>query len=534
MSVQKYSVLVAAVSLTFTTTFAAQKTLSPEQLQREMQRLMQHTAALEHEVQDLRSEVKQLKSKRVSRRIIVRKDRRLQSQPTHKHATLKANTRPDRSADLAPIKQSATPELDRYSKAYQIREISHLWGTPVVTSPYVGVRSRFDGSDLIVNLPSMNEDLRLIQQRQRFENELIRRGLPLPEHPLLELSGKLETQAIWRNPAVGKQTGDVDLDTVEIDAVSYVDPWVTGYISIDYDNFANATGVYRVANSRLKVNRAFITVGQLRKFPVYFTAGQMFIPFGKYSGYMVTMPLTEELMRIRARAVLLGYKQPGEDGFILSGFGFRGDAKHSRSGAFGANASYHFTHGPLKGRIGASYITNIANAIGQQQTGGVIFNGFAFSPATELLNRNVPGLDVRGALQYGPFSILGEYVTGLREFSPLDLTFNKHGAKIAAADIEGAYHFRLCRKPSAFAIGYGRTYEALAFDFPKSRYSATFSINIWRDTIESIEYRHEENYPLYSTSMGRSGFTGALMPYNPLGSLGRSDDKVTAQIALFY
>src|SRR5207253_2879745 len=48
------------------------------------------------------------------------------------------------------------------------RVLTYIAGTPVVTSPYLGARPAFDGSDYLVNISSINRDVRLMQQRRRL------------------------------------------------------------------------------------------------------------------------------------------------------------------------------------------------------------------------------------------------------------------------------------------------------------------------------------------------------------------------------
>ena len=46
--------------------------------------------------------------------------------------------------------------------------ITYIAGTPVSNSTYLGDRPAFDGSDYIVNISSINRDIRLMQQRRRL------------------------------------------------------------------------------------------------------------------------------------------------------------------------------------------------------------------------------------------------------------------------------------------------------------------------------------------------------------------------------
>ena len=135
-------------------------------------------------------------------------------------------------------------------------------GATVTTSPYLGLRSAFDASDLVVNISTMNEDLRLLQQRETIEQAYRDAHLApfASDRPILELSGTLEAQGIYQDTYVGPSTTDIDLTKAEIDFLSYISPWVLGIMTIDYDNTplpgltnpdVNIAGVgQRIGNSR--------------------------------------------------------------------------------------------------------------------------------------------------------------------------------------------------------------------------------------------------------------------------------------------
>ena len=97
----------------------------------------------------------------------------------------------------------------------------------VTTSPLLGRRSAFDATDLIVFLPTMNEDLRFLQQRQIIEKKLGVSGDELLQRGLVELSGAVVGQAIYQNPYVGTSTSDIDLAAAEFDVLAYISSWIT-------------------------------------------------------------------------------------------------------------------------------------------------------------------------------------------------------------------------------------------------------------------------------------------------------------------
>ena len=115
----------------------------------------------------------------------------------------------------------------------------------------------------------------------------------------------------------------------------------------------------------------------------------------------------------------------------------------------------------------------------------------------------------------------------------MDLTFNRGGATPSAWQAEASYRTKLFDVPTSFAIGYGETTQALAFNLPQKRFLAAINMAIWRDTIETLEYRHDINYPVGTMAAGR-GITGLLTPVVTGGALGHTSDTITAQLGLYF
>lgn len=522
-----------------------------------IQKLNDRTVALESELKELRSEIKQL---------------RAEKQAVQKHTALVKQTKLAQKSEQGgqnsaagkvgqnvqrEVKETQLPQNIVYEQPSSIatggptaqplyflsKTPLYLGGSPVVVSPLVGLYSDADVNDLIVNMPSVNEDLRLLRQRQQIAGLYDKFGLPAPDQPIVDLSGRVEGQIMGTRPYAGHRRSDVDLSGAEIDVAALVNSWATGFISINYDNSPPPPGTGRsVDNSRFFVSKAFISIGDLIKSPVYFTIGQFFVPFGQYGSYMISSPLTEAVGRIKARAVLLGYNKVFSPSTTINGslFAFRGDSASndaSNINQFGANLDYTFHHGDkVSGDLAVSYIANIADSEGMQSNGGpgvlsaggAAFTGFATtSPATELLAHKVPGFDARGGIAYGDFSVMAEYVTAAEKFSPLNMTFNSGAAKPMAFHVESVYNFTAWGKKSLVAVGYDVTKDALALLLPKQRYVAVLSTSFWDWTIESLEFRHDINY-------GAGDFaTGQGLPIVPLG-LGHASDTVTFQIGIYF
>lgn len=418
----------------------------------------------------------------------------------------------------------------------------------VSTGPYIGVPLQYSGSNLIVNNPSVNQDVALLGLRKNIIQRLGAIGLkPQDEHSHLLLSGMVEGQSNYRDIGGGTNSSDIDLTSVIIDAyVLGPSTWTSALISLNYDNNIGAqTGSLaintRTQNSRVYVTNAFIILGDFTRSPFYATLGQMYVPFGTYSTSLVSSPLTKLMFRTEARAILGGFQQQCDNGFIGSIFGFKGDSyvgKTSRINNGGANLGFKFKQGIFSGQLGSSYLINVADSQGMQNTGNgavyvppavPLFGGFGAIAGTgnEQLVHRVPGLDLRALLSIGiGIDIIAEYITATSHFSPLDLSMNSNGAKPQALNVEAAYSFQCIEKPTSLTFGYGKTKDALALGMPANRYSVVLNTSIWRNTLESIEFRHDMNYPASYVASG----SGIPAPKES----GKTDNIVTAQFDLYF
>jgi hypothetical protein len=411
-------------------------------------------------------------------------------------------------------------------------------GTPVISSPYIGINSEYNASDLVVNQPYVNEDLYLLQQQKQIFAYFHKNDYPIPTTPVVNLSGKIESQIFHTSHFDNFQNNaatDINLTGIELDTEILVNQWTTGLIAFVYDNSPPNMSPRRIDNSNVFLERGFLTIGNLAKFPMYGTIGQFYVPFGQYSSAMISDPFTKTLGRTKARAVALGFskKFDAENNLNLAAFVFRGPSRTSIENRglhnYGANVDYTFTKPKWNIDVAGSYIRSIADALGMQHNGNSEapgnFRGFATNEATELLNP-VPGVDTRGTLGIGAFSLTGEYVTASRSFSQKVLSFDERGAKPAAFHTEAAYKFNVLEKPSAVIIGYDQSKDALGLLIPKKRYIATVSTSIWKDTIESLEFRHDIDYSVTDVAIGQR--------LNPINGTGKSGNTLTLQIGLYF
>lgn len=418
----------------------------------------------------------------------------------------------------------------------------------VSTGPYIGNEIDFAGSDLIINTPKINADATLLNVRKNIENRLIKLGHPLGSYPHLLLSGIVEGQVLYRKNGTGGNNSDIDLTSANLDLYILGAPCITGLIEFAYDNeIGDVSGAFmnrqRVANSRLFLNQGMVILGNFRCSPWYLSLGQMFVPFGTYSSNMIASPLTKILFRTKARAINIGYWGQGDIAVYGSAYAFRGDTRVIRDARVnngGVNLGVRAKCGEVvKFDVGAGVITNSADALGVQFTGNrPLFEGFG-SPfnvcgpngdqpcGSERLAHKVPAADIHATLSLGKeWDFIAEYIAATKSYAPVDLTYKTHGARPQAGNIEAAYTFQNTCKPLSVAVGYGFTKEALAFGFPSQRYAAVINTSLWRDTLQSLEFRRDKFY-------GASAISSGSNVEGPTGT-GKWNSTVTAQMDIYF
>lgn len=452
------------------------------------------------------------------------------------HKTSKSNDA-EVNPPPTPIQRNTTSTVD-YTKLFQGQtylpfDLDVPGQAFVSTGPYIGVPYQFAGTDLIINSPSVNTDVQLLGIRKSIINQLAALGnaATLPHHSHLLLSGVIEAQADYINRGGEPSTTDIDVTNVSFDATIFgPSDWILGFIEFTYDNSSpqssgifTSTSNYRVGNSRLLVNKAFITIGDFACSPFYGTAGQFYVPFGTYSTVMVSDPLPKLLARTKARAIELGFYQQSDNAFYGSAYIFRGDS-HANSVAKvnngGLNVGYKFNAGLLKGNVGGGVIANLADSGGMQL-------GTGFQHFEQIVHR-VPAYNARATLSIGKhIDLIGEYVTASTSFNENDMSFNGHGAKPSAFDLEAAYSFPILDdKPSSIGIGYAKTQQALALGIPLTRTSIVFNTSLLRNTLQSLEFRHDRQYAASNTAVGAHESAPAQN--------GKADNAITAQFDYYF
>jgi cell division protein FtsB len=493
----------------------------------QLEKISSQTAQLQAQLAELQQEVKALKQQ------LHTKHKQHISQPSS------ARTAKD-AAFQARMDRQKLQKFAEEEKIYLPFDLDVPGQAFVSTGPYVGVPIQYAGSNLIVNSPSVNTDVQLLvirknilQQLEAMHGEITQE----PYHSHLLLSGLVSAQASYANNsgAVNRNVpvSGIDVTNVALDAF-FIGPseWSLGFVEFSYNNGPPAGSSFTVSNSSVFINKAFITIGDLLKSPFYGSAGQFYVPFGAYSSVLISAPLTQSLARTKARSLLLGIQQQAKNALYAAIYIFRGDSgtsTESRIHNGGINLGYKIKRWGLSADIGGGYIANLADSTGLQA-------GNEFQHAETLIHR-VAAYNIRGLFNINEkINLIAEYVGASTAFNQNDMSFNGHGAKPWAIDTEAFYSFYIFDKPSALGIGYAKTNQALSLGLPLIRYSLLFSTSIWRNTLQSIEFRHDKNYAATDTA---NGPVAAITPTGPCSSInctstGEADNAITAQFDYYF
>jgi hypothetical protein len=434
-------------------------------------------------------------------------------------------------------------------KQGQNLDVTYLIGSYVMTSQVLNIHSAYDASDLLVNQSTMNEDLRFLQQRQTLESLVGVENLPSVDRPTVFLSGKVEPLFTYFSPFGGPSSTAIDLASVELDTLAEASNWAYAFASLNVEtnplrNPATIGSGNPLNNSRVFLKRGFITIGNLDKSPFYLSAGQEYVPFGRYSSYMLSNPDTISEGRVNARTAVLGFYKSG---LYLSTYALNG-AANTESGfdahhvyEWGANGGYKYSwvDNKLTGQFGLGFINNIAEAQGYQLNGlgQGFFQGFSARPDTEALQHPVPGFDAHASAAFGPINLVSEFVAATRAYSPLDLTFNNQGAEPKALHTELDYTLKNVfntQKNVAIFLAYDHAWESLALNIPQNSYIAGLSTSIWKNTIEALEYRHDTNYASTDTASGICDPTGSGDTTCPVPFFGSKQNQLMLQIGAYF
>ena len=342
---------------------------------------------------------------------------------------------------------------------------------------------------------SFEEDMAAGEEAESFrieiEEEIRGKKVGTHEESLLgkinervTLSGVVEVEATSAEDFDGADTSDITLSTVELGLDAEITEWVNAHLLLLWEEDDTEP---------MDLDEGTITLGNLEKFPLYLTAGKMYVPFGSFESNMISDPLTLELGETRESAVLVGFEASG---FYGSFYAFNSDINEigddDEIKSFGVDVGYGLENDSMSLDLGVGWINNLASSdsLTDYLGSGAEIQDY---PA---------GLTAHLTLGYGPFMLIGEYLGALDAFQASELVFNGTGAEPNAWNIEAALTWEIKGKETTFAVGYQKTDESLDLGLPEERMIASVGVGIMDNTSLAVEYLSDEDYSVNDGGTG--------------------------------
>lgn len=259
--------------------------------------------------------------------------------------------------------------------------------------------------------------------------------------------------------------------------------WFKGDLLITWDD-----------ETPLEIDEGFITVGDTETFPLFLTAGKLTLPFGLFETSMISDSLTQEIGEIKTYAGVLGVEWQGlyASTFIYDGSTIDGDDGGRDLKVFGAGAGYLYEEDDVVFMAGGGWVENIADADS--------FSEFLDEDNLHLKD-STPGAVVYSLLEYGPYTLVAEYVAALEHIEVIDEDEAVDLGRSEAWNTEISYSIEIEDVEVVTALTYGQS-ESLGDLLPKKRLGGGVTVFPRPYLKLAVEYLREYDY---SVSKGGTG-----------------------------
>lgn len=391
---------------------------------------------------------------------------------------MEKNVQAQPAANKAAIEQEVTRQVQEKSSAAGTGEMVSMGG---------------------VSMPAANKKAIEEEVARAIEEKEKSRGPGINE--FVSLSGIIEGDYKLGKDFQGDHSSEFVLDTVDLILDIKVTDWATGKIVLEYDGTEG--------NEDLYIDEAHVTLGKTEDFPFFLTGGKIYAPFGEFTTNMIQDPLTQTLGEINGAGVIAGYEK---NGFTASVFSYNGmndgsdpaDADNDTINGFGASLAYTYEQDEIGWHAAAAWVNNIADA--NNTSDYLESNADGTKPEVYSLVDQVPGISLNFSGHYKAFSMNTEYISALDSFDVSELAYGATGAEPAAWNTELAYTTAIFDKKTVFAVGYQRSWEAVALELPEQRYIGAASFGIFDGTTLTFEYFHDKDYDLADGGTGNNGY----------------------------
>tara|TARA_B100000676_G_scaffold292276_1_gene327747 strand:- start:3006 stop:4028 length:1023 start_codon:yes stop_codon:yes gene_type:complete len=303
------------------------------------------------------------------------------------------------------------------------------------------------------------------------------------------ISGAVELETSYNSPYTGDSTSDATVATAEIGIEAQVHDWVSAQITL----------LHEEDDTSLEVVSASFTIGPPEG-NWSLTAGQIVVPFGAYESNMISDPLTLEVGEAKETAIQLSFNNGGFSGSVYAFNGANKDGGDNHIDNFGASIGYAMESENNSFAFGLGYINDIGDSDNLQSTVSTTLGSANISD-------HVGGWAANASVTFGPFALIGEYLSAFDNFEANEVVFNGRGAEPSAWHVEAAYNFNVGGKDATFAVSYQGTDEALALEQPEQRIMVGLSVGLFENVGLAFEWAHDEDYSVADGGTGNTANT---------------------------
>jgi hypothetical protein len=283
---------------------------------------------------------------------------------------------------------------------------------------------------------------------------------------------------------------------VALTAEAEVNEWVNAEAVFLYEDFT-----FEDHETEVEVEEATVTIGNTEQYPLYCTAGKMFVPFGALLTHfpddpLIDAPVTLVFGETLEKALLVGMEH---EGFSVSAYAFNGEAdefeEDNNVESYGVDVNYSMDDGAgLDMLIGGSYISNVTDADGWEEAGEVLeaIATMMFGPIPDWgLKDYLPGAAGYLHVGFDGFFIDGEYMTALDE---LELEI------VGVGDVETDLQPAVWNVEAGMDLGknlqivlqYAGSDDAGVLGLPEQRYGVCINKDIFEDVALSLGYLQDD------------------------------------------
>ncbi len=324
-------------------------------------------------------------------------------------------------------------------------------------------------------LDAMEQRLNTLEQQEPTHHHLAIETTQAPDNEgvseesitdRIDFNGVIEVEAQQISPDEGDSSSDLYLPTLELGIAAQVNDWTSAEIVLLYEDDGSHSGDFAVDSAEIRIADPQASW--------YLAAGQYALPFGDFSTYLVSDPLTLDAAETYEVALEAGYEFSGASFAI---YVFKGDQQDEiRNG--GLSIGYGLEDDDLAFTTRFGWINDLS------ESDSVVDEGSA------PLNK-APAWTLFAQLDWRAFSLIGEY---LAASEALDV-YNTDD-KPSFYNLEAAYHFEVLDKPMTFAVGWQGSNEArdYAGGMDEKRGLAALSLELADSLDVALEVARNEDY----------------------------------------